>query len=132
MAKRNQEEHRIQAGIISSVKHIPECEWLHAIPNGGARDVITGKRLKDEGVKPGVWDLFLPVRSRGFNGLYIEVKRPKTPSHPAGRLSKDQKRFRTFVESQGFHCTVAYSIKECVDSILDYLGICLMKFLGLV
>ena len=36
---------------------IPE-QLLFAIPNGGKRDVISAKLLKDEGVRAGVPDLF--------------------------------------------------------------------------
>ena len=57
-------EHRIQAGLfkwfkLASARH-PELALLFAIPNGGARDPITGAMLKAEGVKRGVPDLFLP------------------------------------------------------------------------
>ena len=54
------EEHKIQAGIIKAVEPIPACRWLHAIPNGGNRSAVTGARLKAEGVKRGIPDLFLP------------------------------------------------------------------------
>ena len=48
-------EHRIQAGLFKWAKlasaHHPELTLLFAIPNGGARDPITGAMLKAEGVK---------------------------------------------------------------------------------
>lgn len=53
----------------------PELFFMHHIPNGGKRDKVTAKkRLKAEGVKPGVPDVFLPVARKGFHGLYIEMK----------------------------------------------------------
>ena len=53
---------------------IPEI-MLFAVPNGGARDVITGARMKQEGQRAGVADLLLPVARGGYHGLAIEMKR---------------------------------------------------------
>src|SRR5262245_57218105 len=45
-----------------------------AIPNGGARDVITAGRLKAEGVKAGVPDVCCPVARWRWHSLYLEFK----------------------------------------------------------
>jgi hypothetical protein len=88
------EEHKIQSGIIKAVEPIPECRWLHANPNGGNRSAVTGARLKAEGVKRGIPDLFLPFPIRKYigwyHGFYIEVKTPK------GSQTKEQKEFEKF------------------------------------
>lgn len=52
----------------------PELALLFHIPNGGARDRVTGAQLKAAGVKAGVPDLFLPVARHGWHGLFIELK----------------------------------------------------------
>lgn len=46
----------------------PELALLHHIPNGGTRDAVEAKHLKQQGVKSGVPDLCLsyPVRYRPF------------------------------------------------------------------
>lgn len=132
---RRDEEHKIQSAIIKATEHIPECEWLHAIPNGGKRSAATGARLKAEGVKPGVLDLFLPVPvvildkryTCGISatskllfatkcGLYIEVKTEN------GRLTKEQRKFINHCKSNGYAYTVVRSAQEGVDAILEYLG----------
>ncbi len=90
--------------------------WLFAIPNGEARGIITGARLKAGGVKPGVWDLFLPVGSaNGWRGLWIEMKKP------GGKLSIAQMEFGEFVCSQGYRAEVCYGWQEAVKVIEDYL-----------
>jgi hypothetical protein len=43
---------------------------IFAIPNGGLRNVVVAKRLKDEGVESGVPDLYVPEWQ-----LWIEKKR---------------------------------------------------------
>lgn len=118
------EEHKIQSGIIKAVEPIPECRWLHANPNGGYRSVVTGARLKAEGVKRGIPDLFLPVPRPKINnymewycGFYIEVKTP------TGRQTKDQKEFEKFAVEQGYKYAIVRSTQEGVDEILGYLGI---------
>jgi hypothetical protein len=113
--KRNNEEHKIQAGIIKAVEFIPECKWLHAIPNGGNRDAITGAMLKAEGVKSGVADLFLPYPVGVNHGLYIEVKTPK------GRLNMNQALFMSYARDVGYCFEVVRSVQEGVDAIRWYL-----------
>lgn len=130
---RNDEEHLIQCAIIKWAigmeRAWPELEFLHAIPNGGARDARTGARLKCEGVKPGVWDMFLPFPRRRWMddiffyvcGLYIEVKVPGGHGKKRGVLSPDQKRFGTFIQDW-YHKNVVYSADEGIDAICSYLG----------
>ena len=58
----NPSEHSQQAALFcwaaQHVGSIPELALLFAIPNGGKRDKITGARMRAEGVKPGVPDIF--------------------------------------------------------------------------
>ena len=121
--KRNDEEHKIQSGIIKAVEMIPECRWLHAIPNGGKRGVITGARMKNEGVKPGIPDLFLPLRRPRPNsnpiwyaGLYIEVKAR------LGDLTAEQSEYLKYANEQGYKAVVVRSTQSGVDEILNYIN----------
>lgn len=47
---------------------------LFAVPNGGARNRITGAILKSEGVIPGVADMILLLPRGGYHALCIEMK----------------------------------------------------------
>ncbi len=95
----------------------PELRLLHAIPNGGKRDIRTAARLKAEGVKPGVPDIFLPVPRGGKHGLYIELKRRK-----GGVISKEQEAWMRALMEQGFVCCVCHGAQEAVDAIMAYMG----------
>lgn len=55
----------------------PELALLFHIANEGKRNPRTGARLKREGMKAGVPDLFLPVARGGSHGLFIEMKAGK-------------------------------------------------------
>lgn len=93
-------EHDEQVALfqwIALERNIPELGLLFAIPNGGKRHIFTAKKLKAEGVKPGVPDLFLPVARGGYHGLFLEMKREK-----GGRLSQHQKEWGEALTAQGY------------------------------
>lgn len=106
-------------------KKYPELDLLFAIPNGGHRDIRTASRLKAEGVKAGVPDLFLPVekliQATGpvtvrFNGLFIEMKvKPNKPT-PA------QQEWIERLRKKSYCVAVCYSWLEAVEVIRTYLG----------
>lgn len=95
----------------------PELKRLHHIPNGGKRDIRTAKRLKAEGVKPGVPDIFLPVPRHGFHGLYIEMKADKSC-----KTTDNQDDWIEFLNEQGYRAIVCHGWDEASKEILEYLG----------
>lgn len=94
---------------------LPE-KLLFAIPNGGRRDVVTGARLKAEGVRTGVPDMFLAFASNGFHGLFLELKAK------GGRLSKEQKTFLEMANIAGYATAVPIGFIEAKDVIEKYLN----------
>ena len=114
-------EHQLQAAVIQwwRLAHthysVPEFV-LFAIPNGGARDAITGSRLKAEGVRRGIPDLMLAVPRVPLHGLYIEMKLP------GNKLTGEQLLFREFVERNGYAHKTCYSSEEAIDAIKGYLA----------
>lgn len=71
-------EHQLQVQIIQEcnlrANQNPVWSRLFAVPNGGDRNVIVAKKLKAEGVRPGVPDLIWPVARGSFVGLVMELK----------------------------------------------------------
>lgn len=94
---------------------IPELQWLHAVPNGGARNAVTGARMKAEGTRKGIYDLFWPYPRGEFKGLYLEFKTNK------GRLTPEQKAFGEFVLLQGYLAKVVRSAEEAIEVLERYL-----------
>ena len=103
-------------GLYARWKSLPPS-LLMAIPNGGHRSVVTGARLKAEGVRAGIPDLFLAVPTSKAHGLWIEMKRQQ-----GGRVSDAQKDSMAALEAQGYACTVCRGWAEARRSIVEYLG----------
>lgn len=93
----------------------PELALLYHIPNGGHRSKIAASRLKKEGVKAGVPDVFLPVSRGGFHGLYIEMKAA------GGRPSTEQVRWLDDLASQGYMAVICYGYEAAKSTIENYL-----------
>lgn len=100
---------------------LPVC-CLFAIPNGGKRSLKTAMQLKREGVQAGIPDIFLAVPDQYHNGLFIELKRPKSPGVRAGSPSKAQREVMASLLARGYCCKVAYGATEARKAIEWYLG----------
>ena len=126
-------ESEIQSECIDWARSVecdyPELRWLHAIPNGGKRHPATASRLKREGVRRGIPDLFLPtpvyygvLKTRSIvlpvdcsHGLYIEIKTRK------GRLTAEQQQFFEDASANGYVCRLARSLSEFKQIVTEYL-----------
>ncbi len=93
----------------------PELKLLFHIPNGGRRDLIEAKHLKEQGVKKGVPDLCLPVARAGYNALYIELKTEK------GRTTDEQEWWLSELSRQGNYAAVCRGWKEAAQCLIFYL-----------
>lgn len=94
----------------------PELQLLFHIPNGGERRKSEAARMKAEGVKPGVPDLFLPVARVNYHGLFIEMKRRK-----GGRVSDEQREWIGNLLANGYAVEVCRGWEEAKDAIENYL-----------
>lgn len=113
------QEHHAQAAVMLWAKvnerQFPELKWLHAIPNGGHRNIKVAQKLKAEGVKAGVPDLCLPVPRQGFSGLYIEMK--IAPNKP----TPNQIEWLEGLRQNGFKAIVCYGSNQAIAALQHYL-----------
>lgn len=111
-------ESRLQQSCVRWFRyaHRPLSRLLFAVPNGGARDRVTGAILKAEGVMPGVADLLLLVPNKTQHGLCIEMK-TKT-----GRQQDTQKAWQADVEAQGYAYIVVRDFDSFVKAVEKYLA----------
>ena len=99
-------EHHLQTACVGwfRIQYPHLATLLFAVPNGGARNEITGARLKDEGVTAGVADLLLLVPNGTHHGLAIEMKTR------TGRQSESQRMWQAAVEAQGYRYEVVRDV----------------------
>lgn len=109
---------------------IPDSRLLFHIPNGaflggGKLGAMRGARLRSEGMREGVPDLFLAVPTDVLidgvpthaGGLFIEMKRDK-----GGRESAAQKSMREALNAQGYVVVVCHGWEKAVEVITHYLS----------
>ena len=89
---------------------------IFAVPNGGKRPVITGNKLKAEGVRKGIPDIMFPYSCKGFNGLAIEFKHPLT-----GRVSKEQSDYLNLLGRNGWLVAICTDADAAIKTVKDYL-----------
>lgn len=102
------EEHNIQVACVRwfDYEYPNHKNLLFAIPNGGHRNKVVACKLKAEGVRAGVADMFLSVQANGFPGVYIEFKTR------TGRQQESQRVFQSAVEAQGYRYVIVRSFDE--------------------
>lgn len=120
------EEHKIQKSICDVLTYgLPRGAIFWATPNGSSRKQKTGKngrkfslegkRLKDEGVKPGVSDLMILCEGRL---ICLEVKTEK------GRQSPAQKEWEQEVTAAGG----LYKVVRSTDDVRAFLTMVIPTF----
>lgn len=115
--KHKGEEHKLQVSMMNWFRlQYPSMHHnLFAIPNGGRRDAITGRRLKEEGVLAGVSDLIFLKRNRHYGALLIETKTRK------GTQRNSQKEWESKITEDGYKYVVVRSLDEFIKVVNDYL-----------
>jgi hypothetical protein len=125
------EEHEIQKQITQwvdlNIKNFPELEMFHAIPNGGKREkkqakngkwyCPTGKKLKEEGVKRGVWDIYILYPNSKYHGLIVETK----TSSKSSVLSKYQKEWEKKYIKYRYKTCIVRDLYEFIDCVTEYI-----------
>lgn len=116
----------IQATVIDWARgfgrKLDGIDMLHSIPNGAVlgnphynRFALIGK-LKAEGLKPGVLDLFIACARHGFHGFYLEAKTTE------GSLSGEQESWIIRAQEEGYKTAVFDNAETAIKLISEYLG----------
>ena len=110
-------EHELQKACVTwfRLKYPKYGKLLHAVPNGGFRNLQEAKRFKAEGVTAGYPDLSLEMARQGYNSLKIEMKTDK------GKLSDNQREIIALLQKHNHRCVIVTSIEGFIEQIDWYL-----------
>lgn len=115
---------KIRLGLTEDQEQIMLATWLdknnilfYASANGGSRNPIEAAKLKRCGVRSGVPDICLPIPTKRYHGLYIELKRISR-----SKISENQEMWLTKLNQNGYLAKVAYGFEEAKQIISDYLS----------
>jgi hypothetical protein len=95
----------------------PRLRWLFHPANGELRDIKTAVKLKKMGVNPGVPDLWLPIHTRSYAGLAIELKVGNNAA------SDDQAAWLLHLRSENWYAQVCVGWLVAARLIVWYLDI---------
>lgn len=113
-------EHEEQSTVIRycDIKKIP----VFAIPNANALSsqnkqmaIRNMAKMKREGLRKGIPDLFIPVAKDNYHGLFIEMKRIK-----GSTTSKEQKDWIEKLNNNGYKAIVCKGSKVAIEEIEKY------------
>lgn len=102
-------EHVEQVTFVNEFEKAYPLVRLFAIPNGGFRHKATAEKLKAEGVKKGVPDLYIPAWR-----LWVEMKRVK-----GSRLEKEQKDWHQYLNDLGDLVIIGYGWEDAMNKVRD-------------
>jgi hypothetical protein len=122
-------EHDEQTILMQWAKYhegmYPQLKWLHSIPNGaklpwsrnakGERYSRQATILKQEGLKKGIPDTFLPYPNGAYCGCYLELK------YGTNTASDEQIEFANYANNHGYLCAICYGSAEAIAIIESYL-----------
>lgn len=100
----------------------PELDLMYAIPNAGGYTGGFKKnkgrviQMRKQGVKKGVPDIHLPVARRGWNSLYIELKREDDDT-----LKPDQEKWAKKLREANNCVALASGFVDACDILVRYL-----------
>ena len=109
-------ESSIQSRVVQFIKVFYPNTLMFSIPNGAHTSAANRLRLVKEGLLPGVPDLCILEKRKGFHGLFIEFKTDE------GKLSKEQEKVIAQLGANGFLCFVARHHETAIKLIEDYLN----------
>jgi hypothetical protein len=111
----NATEHQIQSAFFSWWNLVYRIPLAWAIPNGGKRHPAVGRKLREEGVRPGVPDVFIAIPVPDYSGLFLEFKSRR------GAVTAEQKNLHQYLRNMGYAVEVVRSVDEAITITENYL-----------
>jgi hypothetical protein len=111
-------EHALQVAIIAECDrralHNPAWSNIFAIPNGGHRHPAVAGKLKAEGVRAGIPDLFCALPKHGYAGLFLELK------HGGNKTTELQREWIVRLQDAGYFVAVCWDFDTAIQRLIWY------------
>jgi len=113
--------------VAQNVSKYPQLAYIFAVPNGFFATIAQKGKMKAEGLRSGVPDIFLPYaiqydyEAARYHGCFIEMKIEKYRNRKNGGCSEEQIDFINYAASSGYYCKVCYNWMEARDTLITYL-----------
>jgi len=121
MYRKKNSEANEQTAFFEWAEYVNELKWMHSSLNGAflagdkVQRAIQMKKLKAQGMKNGVLDVFLPKAKGAYHGMYIEMKFGKN------KMTDEQKKFAIDIAAEGYCIFTCYNSGEAIDAVKLYL-----------
>lgn len=120
-----QEETNEQILVVQHIHvYYPDCLFTIA-PSGMKLPIRIAVRFKLMGYRKGTSDILIFEARKGYNGLFIEMKKRK-----GGKRTDDQKKFCQDAIDRGYKAVFAEGSQLAISIIEDYLGPSLKAGIG--
>lgn len=103
-------EHEEQKGFVRWFRQKYPGVILFAIPNGGKRSIKTAVALREEGVLPGVPDMYIPAWH-----LWLEMKKKEQ-----GKISESQVEMFRYLRECGYNIILGYGATDMSMKVIDF------------
>jgi hypothetical protein len=116
-------EAEIQAAFFEwwelwATSHRIPARLCFAVPNGGHRHAAVAGKLKAQGVRAGVPDVFLMIPAGGFHALILEFKREGEKV----RRGSEQEAFIDEARLRSYNVLVVHSTEQAMKIVMAYLS----------
>lgn len=116
--KRNSPERNLQATFFTWLfyAHRDVYKLSYSIPNGAwTKNIWEAIKLKNTGLRKGVWDVCISYPTARNPGLYIEFK------IGSNKLTPEQEEWGERVRDRGYATAVCRTMDEAIKAITEYL-----------
>lgn len=111
-----EEQYNVFEWATWNLTKYPELELMYHIVNESNVPVQYRVKLKRMGIKSGTPDICLPIAKKGYNSLYIEMKRTK-----GSKTSEEQIKRIEMLNKYGNMAVICYGADEAIKTIENYL-----------
>jgi hypothetical protein len=102
-------EHQEQKVLVGWFRIQYPDYLIFSVPNGGTRNKIEAKKLKDEGALAGVPDIVICTPDKT---IFVEMKKRK-----GGTVSKAQKEIHEKLQALGYEVIIGYGFSDAMEKI---------------